>query len=93
MTASPTAGLDELMDGPLAERLEIIRRYAELRPRLAEIRRDAIFNCTVNPLAWMAVQGVSLADYLARLDDLDEQCAKCQAEIAGLEGAASGGSG
>jgi hypothetical protein len=36
----------------------------------------------MNPLAWLAVHGVSLAEYLAQLDKLDSLCTKAEAELA-----------
>jgi len=67
----------------MTDRTEILRAYAGLRPRLAEIREQAMRACFINPVAWLAVHGVSLAEYLTRLDKLDELCAKAEADLVG----------
>lgn len=69
----------------MSARADVLRAYADLRPCLAEIRRDATLACMLNPLAWIAVHGVSLSDYLERIDQLDALCVKCEVELAGTD--------
>lgn len=54
---------------------------ASLRPRLAEIRRDAVLACALSPATWLAVHGVSLVAYLAELDRLDALAAEAEAKL------------
>lgn len=55
---------------------------AALRPRLAEIRRDAMLACALSPATWLAVHGVPLAAYLAEIDRLDSLAAEAEAKLA-----------
>jgi hypothetical protein len=66
----------------MTSRTDALRVCADLRPRLAEIRQEAKLACIVNPLAWIAVHGVSLSEYLAQVDKLDRLCAQAEAELA-----------
>lgn len=56
---------------------------AALRPRLAEIRRDAVLACALSPATWLAVHGVPVATYLAELDRLDALAAEAEAKLGG----------
>jgi len=64
-------------------RTKALRALAEQRRHLQPIRERAIFACALDPLAWLAVHGVPLAEYLAMIDKLDALCAQAEAELEG----------
>lgn len=64
-------------------RAKALRALAEQRKHLEPIRERAILACALNPLAWLAVHGVPLAEYLAMIDKMDALCAQAEAELEG----------
>lgn len=63
------------------EARSVIETLAGLSPKLPELRERAKIICAANPIAWLIVHGVSLADYLAEVDKLAEVCREAEAKL------------
>lgn len=55
----------------MTDHTESIATIQRLLGSIDAWRDQAVLACAVNPTLWIAVQGVSLTEYLARLDDLE----------------------
>ena len=57
----------------------------DISASIPEWREKAKLACVLNPVLWLAVHGVSLNEYLRKLDELESQCVKVRQHFEQVE--------
>lgn len=66
----------------VSRRIAHLRRYAEMRPQLNDIRESARRAYAADPEGSEEAFGMPLSHYLKLVDELDLLCAFCEADLA-----------
>ncbi len=69
----PTQGME-------VDRLMLRSALIRHRPNVIAARDAAVIGCAINPEAWYALHGVTLAERLATLDKLEAMCIRAEEE-------------